>query len=72
MRPSSPTDTDPAVHDNYIASIMSPCFHDHSLYYIFLIIKSSFVLVKSNLDDFVGPEQFFAERFANSLVYGTE
>ena len=30
-------------------------------------------MVKSNLDDFAGPEQlFFAERFANSLNYGTE
>jgi len=36
-------------------------------------LKSSFVMVKSNLDDFAGPEQsFFAERFANSLVYRTE
>ena len=32
-----------------------------------------FVMVKSNLDDFAGPEQsFFAERFLNSLIYGTE
>ena len=35
--------------------------------------KSSFVMVKSNPEDFARPQQsYFAECFANSLIYGTE